>query len=183
MLSGEIELSRFVEDVEDVCLRVRELLTVMGYSYRPATLVQAFDESYRKSDKYKELDESKRAEYEGSYVATQALLRFCEELSYYVVESFSALKGVDFKVNKETLKKLVGPLTFLVNTITERVVNGWLVEIARRMGSVPASHFDSYNEFKEKWNSLLNELETRMGRLGVKIDVKERAKELGVIAR
>jgi hypothetical protein len=42
---------------------------------------------------------------------------------------------------------LVGPLTFLVNTIAERIVDGWLVEIARRMGSVLASHFDSYNEF------------------------------------
>jgi hypothetical protein len=60
---------------------------------------------------------------------------------------------------------------------------GWLVKIAREMGSIPSYEFDLYNEFKGRWNSLLEELQIRVGRFGVEIDIKERAKELGVIAK
>jgi hypothetical protein len=74
-------------------------------------------------------------------------------------------------------------LVWLLNTVTTYIINEWLVKIAREMENIPSYEFDLYNEFREKWNSLLNELETRLGRFGVEINLKERAKELSVIAK
>jgi len=71
-------------------------------------------------------------------------------------------------------------LTEPLNEITKSVINGWFVATSRKIGSMEANLFDNYNVFKEKWNSLLNEIEIRMGRFGLKIMIDQRAKELGV---
>jgi len=171
-----------MREIEDIYLKVRELLS-MGYIYAPASLASEFDRIYKASDAYKGLSDSKRAEHDRSVAVVSSLLDLCRDLSYYVTSTFNALKDVDSELDKDKLKDLFGLLTFLVDAMTEKVVNGWLVKIARDMGGIPASAFDYYNEFKEKWNALLNELEIRARRLGVEVSIKERAKELGVIAR
>jgi hypothetical protein len=97
--------------------------------------------------------------------------------------AFDALKDAECKLDGKKIGNVIGLLTSLLDAVTERVINGWLVEKAREMGSVSADNFDLYNELKERWNSLLGELEMRLRRLGVEVYIKARAKELGVVAK
>jgi hypothetical protein len=110
-------------------------------------------------------------------------LNFCGERARYIMVAFDALKDAECKLDGKKLGSVIGLLTSLLDAVTERVINGWLVEKAREMGSVSAENFDLYNELKERWNSLLRELEMRLRRLGVEVYIKARAKELGVVAR
>jgi|GEM_PF-4938232 len=182
-MSSEIPLGKFLEEIKDVCVQIYDLLTEhRGNS--PEHLITAFDRVYRDSEKYKEkLTVAERTEYEKSAEVARRLFRLCRNMSYLVVNAFNALINVNFTLDKDKLNDVIILFVSLLNTITSDIINGWLVKVAREMGSIPAYEFDLYNEFKGRWNSLLDELQIRAGRFGIEIDIRERAKELGVIAK
>jgi hypothetical protein len=182
-MSSGISLGKFLEEIKDVYLEIYNLLT--GYRVSsPEQLITAFDRIYRDSERYREkLTVAERTEYEKSAEATRRLFYLCRDISYFIVSAFNALINVNSELGKDKLRDVINPFISLLNTITRDIINGWLVKIAREMGSIPSYEFDLYNEFKGRWNSLLEELQIRVGRFGVEIDIKERAKELGVIAK
>jgi len=77
-------------------------------------------------------------------------------------------------------ENIIKLLTQPLNQITKQIINGWFVKNAREVGKLRGDIFDNYNIFKERWNSMLNEIESRMGRFGLTVKIDERAKELGV---
>ena len=90
------------------------------------------------------------------------------------------LRMLPEEMTKEDAERVVGYVVSPIREVSERIVNGWLVRRIRDVGSVSERILDNYNEFRDKWNDIIGQMEREASNYGLKVRVPERAKELGV---
>ncbi len=180
MSSEELSLGELIKELQDVYHKLLDMCT-LGYTYSPQALISSLDSSVRSREEWSSLDQEKKTSYLSSYSHSFGMLEFYRDrVLPSIVKVLDSFIEIESKVPKDTMLNITNLLTEPLNEITKSVINGWFVATSRKIGSMEANLFDNYNVFKEKWNSLLNEIEIRMGRFGLKIMIDQRAKELGV---
>jgi len=180
MSSEELALGELIKDLQDVYHKLLNILST-SYTYSAHALISSLDSSVRSKEEWRSLDQEKKTSYLNSYNYCFSMLDFYRDrVLPSTVKVLDSLIDIESKMPKDKISNITALLTEPLNEITKSVINDWFVATSRKIGSVEANLFDNYNIFKEKWNSLLNEIEIRMGRFGLKIMVDQRAKELGV---
>jgi len=178
--SSEIRLGELIKELQDIYKKLWDLV-ITQYSYSPSTLISNFDSWIRSGTRWCSMSEEEKNSYRKSYEETSLLFDFYRD---YVlnptITAFDSLIDVTSNVDKMKAENIIKLLTQPLNQITKQIINGWFVKNAREVGKLRGDIFDNYNIFKERWNSMLNEIESRMGRFGLTVKIDERAKELGV---
>jgi len=178
--SEELPLSELIKEIRDLYHNFQDMLTTK-YSFSPRNLIRELDSWVRNREEWRSSDEEKKSSYYVSYYSSLSVLDFYRDyVLSLIVKAFDSLIDIESKISKLKAENLINLLTQPLNGITNKVINDWFVKTSRKSGSIEANLFDNYNMFKEKWNSLLNEVEVRMGRLGLEVRIDERAKDSNV---
>lgn len=85
------------------------------------------------------------------------------------------------KMKREDVERIVDHAVSPIREITSYIINDWLVTRIRELGKVREDIFDDYNEFRNKWNNIIDEIERLVSTYGFDIEIPERARELGVL--
>ena len=178
-LSREVSLEVF-DRLANICRRFMELLT-NGRSY---SLVNLFRSLYQFAAQYRELSEDVRSEVKVKHDMSHEVINFASHYGLYpLYVLFDVMSKLEGKLDKDDVKRVFNALISPIKRLTNDVINEWLVKTARKLGVVSEEFFDNYNVFKDKWNSLLNELEKEASIADIEISLDIRAKELGVTVK
>jgi len=108
------------------------------------------------------------------------LIKLRDYYLYAIILILQSMSKLIKEMDKKDVEKITSHVASCFEEITRSIINGWLVKRIREVRKVKEEIFDNYSVFKDKWNSLLNELEKVTSEHSVEIKRLEPAKELGV---
>jgi len=179
----EIVIETIARDFLNVYRELYYIVESIGLSYSPKAIIQGFDRWFKNQDYFRTMNEDQRIDYLINYKVAEELLNFYSDILHLNMKALEALLKIKEgeKMRRDKIKDLVVyPFVRPLERITRKIINEWFVKIVRKIGKIDSPLFDNYNVFREKWNSIINEVEKIARSYGLDLRLEERVKELGV---
>ena len=178
-----INLSEIIKDLQPFYSKIYEPL-LQGRSSSLVGLISDLN-GWIRNEHWNSMNEKTRLNYEEAYQNAKTKFEFFTwKLYYYIIAALDSLIKANIKLPRENAETFMRLLTKPLDVITEEVINGWFVDVVRKIcrGELKEKIYDGYNYFRDKWNSTLNEIENTCSRFGLNLEVSARAKDLGAKA-
>jgi len=175
---GRILFAPLAEVIIRTCENIRQLIQE-GYDYSISNLLSEVERNMR-SIKVESEEMRKLIEEHISQTRYAKQLLHCFETNIYLYQEIvKAFRNV--KLSQEDLASPVAMVEYYIRSTYQYAIKVF-VDAVRRIGSIDASTFDRYGQFKLKWNKNLTDFENDISQYLSKMEdlSKYIAPELGV---
>ena len=144
MSSTELSLGELIKELQDIYHKILDMLTT-AYTYSPTSLISMLDSWVKSREEWASLDEGEKSQFLISYNRCTGILDFYRNRVLPVtVQALDSLISIESKVTPSEIENIVRLLTDPLNEFTRDIINGWIVETARKCRTVKARFFDNY---------------------------------------